>query len=148
MGFSIEETINKLKQKDLVIITEINAQWFIIAMHAKLFEKSALGSTVLRCASIFDPTLMCLNKRSDLPKEKLQKRWKQLLEHHIVLGIIVPNRFDKGMAELKVFKDNEFKKMQSEFSGFFWKNVELTISASKLLVFQSIKNFHLFWSFY
>ena len=61
MGFSVEDTINKLKQKDLVTIT--------ISMLSKLFEKNALGSTVLRSASIFDPTLMC-----DLPKEKLQER--------------------------------------------------------------------------
>ena len=67
IGFSVEDTINKLKQKDLVTITEINAfkeaaQWLIISMLAKLFEKGALGSTVLRSASIFDPTLTCLKK--------------------------------------------------------------------------------------
>ena len=44
MGFSVEDTINNLKQKDLVTITEINAfkegtKWFIISMLAKLFEK-------------------------------------------------------------------------------------------------------------
>ena len=36
----------------------------------------------------------------------------------MVLVIVVPNRCDKAMAKLKVFKDNEVKKMQSEFSGF------------------------------
>ena len=44
MSFVVEGTINKLKQKDLVTITEINAfkegaQLFIISMFAKLFEK-------------------------------------------------------------------------------------------------------------
>ena len=73
IGFSVEDTINKLKQKDLVTITEFNAfkegaQRLIIPMLAKLFEKSALGSTVLRSASIFDPTLMC-----DLPKKNCRK---------------------------------------------------------------------------
>ena len=65
MGFSAKDIVNKLKQKDLVTITETNAfkevaQWFIISMLAKLFEKSALGST-----------LVC-----DLPREKLSERWK------------------------------------------------------------------------
>ena len=74
MGFSVEDTINNMKQKELVTITEINtskkgASQFIISMLAKLFEISALGSTVLRSASIFDPTLIC-----DLNKEKLQER--------------------------------------------------------------------------
>ena len=125
MGFSVEDTSNKLKQKNLVTITEINAfkegaQWFIISMLAKLFEKGPLVSTVLRSASIFDPTLMC-----DLPKAKLQERWKQLVKHLIVLGIIAPNRCDKAMAELKVFKDNEVKKIQPEFSGFSLKECRI-----------------------
>ena len=144
MGFSVEDTINKLKQKDLVTIIEIIAfkergQRFIISMLAKLFGKRALSSTVLRSASIFDPTLMC-----DLPKEKLQERWKQLLKHLIVLVIVAPNRFDKAMAKLKVFKDNKVKTMQSEFLGFCLKERGITIFASKLLVLQSIKNFHVF----
>ena len=106
MAFSVEDTINKLKQKDLVTITEINtfkegSQRFIISILAKLFEKSGLGSTVLRSASIFNLTMMC-----DLPKEKLQ-----LLKHLIVLGIVAPKRCDKAMANLK---DNEAKKMQSK----------------------------------
>ena len=54
----------------------------------------------------------------DLPNKKLQERWKQLLKHLIFLGIGAPNQCDKAMAELKVFKDNDVKKMQSEFSGF------------------------------
>ena len=80
VGFPVEDTINKLKQKDLVTITEINAfkkgaQRFIISMLAKLFEKSALDSTVLRSASIFDPTLMC-----DLPKEKFARKMETISE--------------------------------------------------------------------
>ena len=44
MGFSVEDTINKLQQKDLVTITEINAfkegaQRYIISMLTKLLEK-------------------------------------------------------------------------------------------------------------
>ena len=121
MGFSVEGTINKLKQKDLVTITEINtfeegAQRFIISVLAKLFKKSALGSTVLRSAI----TVLC-----DVPKEKLQERWKQFLKYLIVFGIVVPNRCDKAMAELKVFKDNEVEKMQSEFSGFSLKECRI-----------------------
>ena len=89
-------------------------------MLAKLFAKSALGSAVLRSASIFDPTLMC-----DLPIEKLEERWKQLLKHLIVLDIVAPNRCDKAMAELKVFEANEVKRMQSKFSGFSLKECRI-----------------------
>ena len=73
MGFSVEDTINNMKQKELVTITEINtskkgASQFIISMLAKLFEISALGSAVPKSASIFNPTLVC-----DLNKDKLQE---------------------------------------------------------------------------
>ena len=69
--FLVKIPLISWNKKDLVTITKINAfqegaQRFIIPMLAKLFEKSALGSTVLRSASLFDPTLMF-----DLPKEKL-----------------------------------------------------------------------------
>ena len=116
MGFSVEDTINR-KQKDPATISEINvskeeAHRFIISMLAKLFEKSVLGTTVLRCASIFDPIL--------------QERWKQLLKHLIALGIVAPNRCDKAI-----------KKMDSEFSGFFLKECRIdnfyfkTVDAAK-----------------
>ena len=100
-------------------------------MLTKLFGKSALGTIVQMSASFFNPALMC-----DLPKEKLQERWKQLLKHLIVLGVVVLNQCDKVMAELTVFKDNDVKKMQCSlnFQDFLWKNVKLTISTSKLLV--------------
>ena len=125
MGFSVEDTINKLKQKELVTITEINtfkegAQQFIISMLAKLFEISALGSTVLRSASMFDPTLIC-----DLNKEKLQERQKQLLKRLIVLVIVALNQCDKARVELKVFKEYEVKEMQPEFSGFSLKECRI-----------------------
>ena len=46
MSFSVENALNKLKQKYLVTISEIvikkGAQWFIISILAKLSEKSAL----------------------------------------------------------------------------------------------------------
>ena len=112
MGFSVEDAINKLKQKDFVTITGNNAfkegtQQFITSVLTKLFGKSALGTIVHMSASFFNPALMC-----DLPKEKLQERWKQLLKHLIVLGVVVLNQCDKVMAELTVFKDNDVKKMQ------------------------------------
>ena len=112
MGFSVEDAINKLKQKDFVTITGNNAfkegtQQFITSVLTKLFGKSALGTIVQMSASFFNPALMC-----DLPKEKLQERWRQLLKHLIVLGVVVLNQCDKVMAELTVFKDNDVKKMQ------------------------------------
>ena len=89
MGFSVEDTINKLKQKDLVTITKLmpseKEHSGSLFQCLQLFEKNALGSTLLRAASIFDPNLMC-----DFPK-KLQERWKQPLKNLIVLGIVAPN---------------------------------------------------------
>ena len=80
MGFSVEDTINNLKQKDLVTITEINAfkegtKWFIISMLAKLFEKreSININEVIR--AVLNPLLFFYEKILHSPKgQKAQKR--------------------------------------------------------------------------
>jgi len=69
----------------------------------------------------FNCTEACKYFRSKLdvwPKEILQERWQELLKHLIALGIVATNRCDEAMAELKAFKNNDVKKMHTEFSGF------------------------------
>ena len=52
-----------------------SARDFVVEVLYKLFERSSLGSTLLRCASVFDPTCFL-----DMIQEKLQIRWKGLLK--------------------------------------------------------------------
>ena len=61
LGFAIEKEINILTKSDVVTIQQINkfrekARDFVIEMLYKFFERSSLGSTLLRCAGVFDPT--------------------------------------------------------------------------------------------
>ena len=61
---------------DVVTIQQINklresARDFVVEMLYKLFERSSLGSTLLRCASVFDP--ICLLR---MTQEKLKSNGK------------------------------------------------------------------------
>ena len=118
MGFAVEDVIKTLKLQDKVSVSQVKsfkeeARQFVISMLEKLFQRSSLGSVVLRSASVFNPAVMC-----ELSKEKSQEHWKHLLKHLIALGIIAPNRCDQAMVEFKNFRENELKKMQQEFSDF------------------------------
>ena len=55
-GFAVDKKINTLTKSDVITIQQINkfsesARDFVIQMLFKLFERSSLGSTLLRCAS-------------------------------------------------------------------------------------------------
>ena len=74
LGFAVEKEINTLSEYDVVTIQQINkfresARDFVAEMLYKLLERSSLGSTLLRSASVFE--LTCL---LDLTQEKLQIR--------------------------------------------------------------------------
>ena len=87
-GFPVEKEINTLAKSDAVTIQQFNkfeesARDFVVEMLYKLFERSSLGSTLLRCASVFDPTCLL-----DMTEEKLQIRWKGLLKCFSELDIL------------------------------------------------------------
>ena len=73
LGFAVSGAIKKLIQSDKVLCDGIKkftqgAQLFIKGILQKLFEKCPLGSTILHCSSIFDPSHL-----SSTPREKLQE---------------------------------------------------------------------------
>ena len=77
----------------------------------KLFERSSLGSALLRCASVFDPTCLLV-----MTQEKLQIRWKGLLKAFSELDILSTQKCDKAMWKFKSFVGNIKSKCQAELS--------------------------------
>ena len=82
----------------------------------KLFERSSLGSTLFRCAGVFDPT--CLFA---MTQEKLQIRWKGLLKCFSELDILSTQKCDKTMLKSKSFLGDIKSKRQAELQGFICK---------------------------
>ena len=58
---------------------------FIIPMHEKIFEKSILGSSIVKDATIFNQDLQL-----ELSKEKLINHLKMLLKHFMTLNVCNP----------------------------------------------------------
>ena len=103
LGIAVEKEINTLTKSDVVTIQQINkfresARDFVIEMLYKLLERSSLGSTLLRCPSVFDPTCIL-----DMTQEKLQIRWKSLLKCFSELDILSAQKCDKAMLKFKSF---------------------------------------------
>jgi len=90
IGFAAEQVIQNLKRSDIVRNSQIKefycgAKRFIIEMLSKLFERSPLGSPLLKAASIFDASILV-----QLPNEKSQGRWKDLMKSLLSLDILAP----------------------------------------------------------
>ena len=103
LGFAVEKEINTLTKSDVVTIQQINkfiesARDFVVEMLYKLFERSSLGSTLVRCASVFDPTCLL-----DMTQEKLQIRWKGLLKCSSELDVLSAEKCDKSYVEIQIF---------------------------------------------
>ena len=82
-GFAVLDAVENLKRKDVVGTSQINnlmkdIRKFIIAMLEKIFEKSVLGSSLVRAATMFNPELLL-----ELSKQKLIYRVKVLLKHNV-----------------------------------------------------------------
>ena len=76
------------------------------------FERSPLGSAVLQCASMFEPSRMSI-----LPKEKLHEKSKVLLSCFIDLSVISPRKCDKGTSDFKSFLAEDLSKYATEFQS-------------------------------
>ena len=66
--FAVEHLLKKMKKSNVITISQINdfkrdAQKFIRSLLTKLFERSPLGSLILKSVVIFDPA-----KLRELPK--------------------------------------------------------------------------------
>ena len=118
VGFVVEHLLKKIKKSYVITIFQINefkreAQKFIRSMLTKLFERSPLGSLILKSAVIFDPA-----KLLELLKEKIHDRWKMLLKCFIDLGILSPQQCDTATAQFKTFLDEKLKMFRADFDGF------------------------------
>ena len=80
------------------------------------FERRSLGSTLRRCANVFDPTCFL-----DMTQEKLQIRWKVLLKCFSELHILSSQKCDKAMLEFKSFVCDTKSMCQVELQGFISK---------------------------
>ena len=115
LGFPVEKEINTLTKSDVVTIQQIykfreSARDFVVERLYKLFERSSLGSTLLRCTSVFDPTCLL-----DMAQEKLQIRWKGLLRCFSELDIFSAQKCDKAMLKLKSFVGDIKSNCQADF---------------------------------
>jgi len=124
-GFAVDNVIKDLIRSDTVTSVEVKkfragAQLFVVAMLTKLFERCPLGSAILRCASIFDPSRM-----SEMSKEKIQEKWKGLLRCLMELGIMAPQRCDRATTEFKAFIIEDLPQYQAEFRSFSPENDKL-----------------------
>ena len=118
VGFAVEHLLKNMKKADLIAISQINdfereVQKFIRSMLAKLFDRSPLGSLILKSVAIFDSA-----KLQELPKEKIHDRWKMLLKCFIYLGILSPQKCDTATTQFKAFLDGKLKMFCAYFDGF------------------------------
>ena len=79
-------------------------QEFIIAMVEKIFEKSILGSSLVRAPTIFNSVLLL-----ELSKQKLIYCLKVLLKHFMVSNICSETRCEHVLADFLTFYQNKLK---------------------------------------
>ena len=99
-GFAVYDAVEKLKRKDVVSTTQIknfmkDIRKFIIAILEKIFEKSILGSSLVRAATIFNPDLLL-----ELSKQKLIDCLKVLLKHFMTLNVCSATHCDQVLCRL------------------------------------------------
>ena len=131
-GFAVEHLLKKMKKSDVITISQINgfkreAQKLIRSMLTKLFERSPLGSPILKSAAIFDPA-----KLRELPKEKIRDRWKMLLKCFIDLGILSPQQCDTATTQFKYFLDEKLKMFCADFDGFLRDRFRMSFTSHVL----------------
>ena len=116
------DAVEKLKRKDVISIFQIKSfkkisEKKIIAMLDMIFEKSILGSSLVRAATINNPDLLL-----ELSKQKLIDRLKVLLKHFLTLNICSATQSDQVLADLSTFYQNELKHAKLNGSKFEKEN--------------------------
>ena len=84
-------------------------QRYISATLLKLFERSPLGSNILRSASVLDPSKMI-----SMPRDKLIQKWKMLLKCLVDLNVTSLQSCDKTSSKFKSFVDDDLPKLHLE----------------------------------
>ena len=101
LGLVVDEYISNFKRnhqinadkKILKFRSEVNC--FIVSMLSKLFERSPLGSALLKSASVLDPDVL-----QDNTRDKLITQFKALLKIIMSLSILAANSCDKSVVSL------------------------------------------------
>ena len=118
IGFACEHIIKELIDKDLVNITQVkkfkeDGLRFVLGLLKKIFEKSSLNSEIVRGASIFDPKIIAVLKKS-----RAENLLKVLLTSLIECRILFANDCDRIMEQFVDFLETQFKMKKYEFVNF------------------------------
>ena len=129
LGFAAESEIKDLKKKDSVKNTEIqniqkNVCSCVVSTLKKMFERSPLGSVVIRNATVFNPTSMQITKDSTL-----HKKLRELFQHFVSLKLLFAPTADNAFTEYVAFL-KEVKKVSAEdvdnIDDFFFKKCNVS----------------------
>ena len=134
IGFASESEIKKLRTSDAVNLTQIRkfregSQLFVINVLLKLFERSPLGSVLLRRSVELNPTLTLT-----VTKE-MQRCLKGLLAHLIDLNIIILTTCDTVA--------DQFSRHKQKFENFEPKILVWTLFTSKILILVNTRSYRL-----
>ena len=123
VGFAAAEVLNELKKKDIVTNQEIKdfkkkVYKFVKATLKKIFERSPIGSVVVRNSNIFNPIVMANTT------EVLRSQFKVLLTHFIKLKVMPASDIDKSMSQFSDFIGHQLK-LNDKFRNFDRNKVRL-----------------------
>ena len=110
LGFGARECINNLKKSDLLSSKDLQAYMnecltFVTAIVTKLFDRSPLGSVIVRNANALNPEVM-----AELEIHLLERKMNQILMHLLKLNILSTNDSDKALEQFCSFLE-QVKKM-------------------------------------
>ena len=99
IGFSTEYVLSDLKKKDLVKHSDIqnfydNVRKCVVSTIKEMSERCLLQSAVARNAVVFNPEIML-----ESTEGKLQKKFKALLQHLVLLRIVSSHKADKALIQ-------------------------------------------------
>ena len=135
IGFAAKQSISDLKKADDVTSTQTAAYYndaiiFITSILSKIFQRSPLGSVVVRCSSVFDPNQVAVEGI-----ELLECKLKRLLSHFMKLRILTSAMCDQALTEFSDFVQevrslylNDFKcfdHTKTRLDNFYFQNFDI-----------------------
>ena len=99
LGFAADTKLSEMKRQDIINDAQAaefrkGCGLFLVYLTNKIFERSPLGSVVVRTASIFNPKVL----QSD-PHLQNEKKMKRLLNHLVNLKLIPATFADKALSQ-------------------------------------------------
>ena len=110
LGFGVRECIKNLKKSDLLSSQNLQAYMneciiFVTDIASKLFDRSPLGSVIVRNADALNPKVI-----ADLEAHLLERKMNQILLHLLKLNILSSKDSDKALEQYSSFLE-QLKKM-------------------------------------